>query len=171
MIGVDQLSASTPHSTSRRPPKRAGADGSVLRTHTGSQRRGVALACVATVDYGHAAPERNAANERCTKWPSAPGRNAATERRIRKLPWSADCCSGSTTARVWQSRERGWPARGGAQRLPRDHRHCDPVVEEPRRPHVCGHVDWQARRSDAHAARHQPQLIGMTTRCSSPSSC
>ncbi|KAJ1622897.1 hypothetical protein T492DRAFT_913016, partial [Pavlovales sp. CCMP2436] len=40
-----------------------GADGSVLRTHTGPQRRGEALACVATVDYGHAAPERNAANE------------------------------------------------------------------------------------------------------------
>ncbi|KAJ1632542.1 hypothetical protein T492DRAFT_987362 [Pavlovales sp. CCMP2436] len=82
-----------------------GADGMVLRTHTGPQRRREALACVATVDYGHAAPERNAANERCTKWPSAPGRNAATERRIRKLPWSAGCCSGSTTARVWQSRE------------------------------------------------------------------
>eukprot|EP00302_Diacronema_sp_CCMP2436_P022874 CAMPEP_0179920362 /NCGR_PEP_ID=MMETSP0983-20121128/4438_1 /TAXON_ID=483367 /ORGANISM="non described non described, Strain CCMP 2436" /LENGTH=268 /DNA_ID=CAMNT_0021823383 /DNA_START=51 /DNA_END=857 /DNA_ORIENTATION=- len=142
-----------------RRTRRIGADGSVLRTHTGPQRRGEALVCVATMDYAHATPERNAANERCTKWPSAPGRNAATERRIQKLPWSAGYCSGSATARVWQRRERGWPARGGAQRLPRDYRHRDQVVEEPRRPHGRRHVNGQARRSDVHAARQQPQLF------------
>jgi len=53
------------------------ADGAVLWTHTGPQKCEEALACVAMVDYGHAAPERNAAIERCT---TATLRRSATPR-------------------------------------------------------------------------------------------